>query len=309
MPRSFAIGITIHNEQGNIGRLLDALRGEDLEAAGLRQVYVVSSGSTDRSDAIVAECAARWPALSLVTEPERRGKASAINCFLDAAGESPEVLVLMSGDVLPEPGAVLRLVGAFDAPEVGMAGGRPSPTGCRGLIGQVVSLQWELHHQIALEDPKLGEAVAFRNLVRRVPVDTAVDEAAIEAQMRDCGLRLAYVPDAVIHNKGPETIADFLKQRRRIAAGHRHLKTTAGYQVSTTGSGRILRLMARAVRRNPRLAPGALAAAGLEVIGRLLGLYDLYVLRKNPYIWEVATTTKDLAGEPGRARARGGEVP
>jgi glycosyltransferase involved in cell wall biosynthesis len=309
MPRTFSIGITIHNEEGNIGRLLEALEREGLERFGLGQVVVVSSGSTDRSEAIVGEHAQGWPALTLVTEPERRGKASAINLFLETVGEASEVLVLMSGDVLPEPGAVLKLVVAFDDTSVGMVGGRPSPTGCKGLIGEVVRLQWELHHEICLEDPKLGEVVAFRNIVRRIPPDTAVDEAAIEAIMRERGLRLAYVPEAVIRNKGPETVADFLKQRRRIAAGHRHLKTTSHYEVSTHGPGRILRLMAGVVRREPARLPWALVAAGLEVVGRVQGLYDLHVRHKNPYIWDVATSTKELAAEPGQARTPGGEAP
>ena len=33
-----------------------------------------------------------------MTEPERRGKASAINEYISAAGTQPDVLVLMSGD-------------------------------------------------------------------------------------------------------------------------------------------------------------------------------------------------------------------
>ena len=99
---SFSIGITIHNEERNIGRLLEVLRSQELESRGLGRVIVVSSGSTDRSDAIVAAVAADWPAVSLTTEPERRGKASAINRFLEEAGTSPDALVLMSGDVLPD---------------------------------------------------------------------------------------------------------------------------------------------------------------------------------------------------------------
>jgi len=307
MARSFTIGITIHNEERNIGRLLDALRAESLEACGLARVIVVSSGSSDGSDALVRVKAAAWDRITLVVEPERRGKASAINHFLDAAGIAPEVLVLMSGDVLPDPGAVLKLVAAFDDAAVGMVGGRPTPAVEPGFMNGVVRLQWDLHHQIALDNPKLGEVVAFRNLVRRIPADTAVDEAAIEAIVRQRGFKLAYVGDAVIRNKGPRSVRDFLKQRRRIAAGHRHLRQTSGYEVSTHGAWRIAKLMAGAVAAEPRLLPHAVAAVGLEAAGRVLGLYDLYVRRKNPYIWDIAKSTKDLSAEPGPlSRAKGG---
>ena len=47
-----------------------------------------------------------------------------------------------------------------------------------------------------------------------------VDEASIEAIVRAAGLELRYVPEAVVRNKGPETVADLVRQRRRITAGH-----------------------------------------------------------------------------------------
>ena len=85
----FSIGVTIHNEERNIRALLDLLRSENLESLGLDRVYVVSSGSTDRSDEIVREGAARWPRVVLLVERERRGKASAINVFLERARSEP----------------------------------------------------------------------------------------------------------------------------------------------------------------------------------------------------------------------------
>jgi biofilm PGA synthesis N-glycosyltransferase PgaC len=205
----------------------------------------------------------------------------------------------MSGDIVPDPGAVLKLVAAFSDSRVGMAGGRPSPRRDQGFMSGVVALQWDVHHRIALEEPKLGEAVAFRNVVASIPVDTAVDEAAIEAVVREQGLKLVYVPDAIIRNKGPETVGDFLMQRRRIAAGHHHLRATSGYQVSTHGGLRILKHTARTVLASPGRLPHAMLAAALEVVGRALGLFDLHIRKKNPYIWDVAASTKDLAGDGG----------
>jgi cellulose synthase/poly-beta-1,6-N-acetylglucosamine synthase-like glycosyltransferase len=292
----FSIGIPIHNEEQNIARLLERLRSDGLEDRGLEQVVVVSSGSTDGSERIVAEFARRWPRVTPLVEFDRRGKASAINVFLRKARDA-ERLVLVSGDVLPAPGAVLRILAALDDLEVGMAGGRPIPSGQPAtLIARVVRLQWELHHRVSLVAPKLGEVVAFRNVVRGIPTDTAVDEASLEAAFRARGYRLAYVADAVIANKGPNTVADFLKQRRRIAAGHRHLRTTSGYRVSTTRRSLVLRAVAQYLARHPAELPVAAVAASLEAWGRLLGAYDLHVRRRNPYIWDVAASTKDPSG-------------
>ena len=48
--------------------------------------------------------------------------------------------------------------------------------------------------------------------------------------MKEAGYEIRYVPEAVVHNKGPETVGDFIRQRRRIAAGHLHLLKSQGYR-------------------------------------------------------------------------------
>lgn len=290
----FSIGITIHNEARNIRQLLGLLRDERLENCGLERVVVVSSASSDGSDDIVRAFAAEWPRLSLVVEERRNGKAAAINLFLRRAGEVP-VVVLLSGDVQPAPGSIARLLTALEDPKVGMAAGRPVPTGFpKRLIDHIVRLQWELHHEVSLVSPKLGEVVAFRTGFGDVPSDTAVDEAAIEALLEARGFRLEYVPEAVIHNKGPESIADFLRQRRRISAGHRHLAATQSYRVATTRTTLVLPVVLRYLLAHPLRLPVAVIAAMLEGWGRVLGFIDLELRGRNPYIWDVATSTKEL---------------
>ena len=43
-------------------------------------------------------------------------------------------------------------------------------------IGRCVHTLWRLHHMVALQSPKMGEMVAFRNVVKRIPDDSAVDD-------------------------------------------------------------------------------------------------------------------------------------
>ena len=51
-----SVGVMAYNEEQNIGKLLAALKGQSLENVEIRQIIVVSSGSTDRTDDIVAGC-------------------------------------------------------------------------------------------------------------------------------------------------------------------------------------------------------------------------------------------------------------
>ena len=43
----------------------------------------------------------------------------------------------------------------------------------------------------------------------------------------------------------------------------------------------------------------------LETVGRLLGVIDYHVLKKNPYTWDVAESTKDLDAASVGARDSG----
>src|SRR5439155_26847849 len=131
-------------------------------------------------------------------------------------------------------GSLTRLVEPFKDPAVGMTGVRPIPTNPRaGVIGVAVNILWDLHHELSLHHPKLGEAVAFRRVLESVDRDTLVDEAMMEGVIIGLGLELRYVPDAVVRNRGPETFRDFMAQRIRIYDGHLGLAASTGYRVAS----------------------------------------------------------------------------
>jgi len=180
-----------------------------------------------------------------------------------------------------------------------MAGGHPVPTNDpRTFMGYVSHLLWRLHHRVSLRRPKMGELIAFRNIFRQIPYDSAVDEASIEPLILGQGLKLHYVPEAIVYNHGPETISDFFKQRRRIYAGHLYVKDILGYRVSTMSGWRILLLFLQEMQLDWRYFLWGPAAIILEVCARLRGAYDYRVWKRKPFIWAVAETTKELAEAP-----------
>lgn len=290
-----SVGVMAYNEQGNIGRLLEALVGQKLSDVTISEIIVVSSGSTDRTDEIVGECARMHPRIRLIRQDKREGKASAINVFLKEA--AADVFVLESGDTVPAPECVESLLAPFRDPAVGMTGARPVPVDDPDqFMGFVVHMLWRLHHMLALRSPKLGEMVAFRSFVKAIPTESAVDEASIEAIVVEAGYVLRYVPEAVVYNKGASNVGDFLKQRRRIYAGHLWLSREQSYEVSTKNVGGILDVLFEDLEWRPRTVLWTLGGVILEFVGRLLGVIDFRVLKKNPYTWDVAESTKSLGG-------------
>lgn len=284
------------NEARNMRALLQALIAQRTRCCRLSEIVVVASGCTDETEAIVEAMSRRDPRIRLLTQKRREGKARAINLYLRSS--ETDFRILASGDTIPADDAVEALIlpMAQDS-SVGMTGGHVVPVnGDRRFLGHAVHTLWRLHHRLALEAPKMGEIVAFRNVVKRIPEDTAVDEVSIEAAVTQRGLSLRYIPEAIIKNKGPETISDFIKQRRRIHAGHLAARRLAGYAPSTMSLRRVGRVFVADAMERPARLPWSLGAAALEATGRFLGAYDHYVSGRSHAVWEIAVTTKDVQG-------------
>jgi biofilm PGA synthesis N-glycosyltransferase PgaC len=282
-----------YNEEANIGQMMEAVLSQRLRQVEIAEIIVVASGCTDRTEEIVQEFAERDSRIRLVTQPSRNGKASAVNLLLRQTSE--DIIVFVNADNVPAPDAIESMVVPFSDPLVGMTGGRPVPINdSDSFMGYTVHLLWELHHQISLRRPKMGEMIAFRNFFHQIPHDSAVDEASIEPLIRGQGLQLRYAPDAVVYNRGPETVQDFLRQRRRIYAGHVYVRATLGYGVSTMKSPRILwLLLARpGFKRDWRYFLMTPAIIALEAWARFLGMVDYRVWKRKHAVWEMVETTK-----------------
>lgn len=293
MTITCSIGVFAHNEAANIRHLLEALSSQRLQKVEIREVIVVSSASTDGTDEIVREYAASHPEVRLITQSKREGKSSAINLFIEAA--SSEILVVISGDVIPATDTIELLVAAFEDPGLGATGGRPVPINSgSSFMTYAVQLLWRLHHRMALISPKLGEMIAFRKVMNAIPKESAVDEASIESMVRAKGLKLSYIPDAIIHNKGPENLQDFIKQRRRIQNGHLWLKQHQNYRVISQDKNTLFKILWQEVCSRPQDLCRLVLVVALEEYCRLLGSWDYYVKKKNPFAWEIATSTKKV---------------
>jgi hypothetical protein len=285
-----------YNEEANIAHAIQAILAEPLTSGDLVEVVVVASGCSDRTTEIVAELARHEPRVKLIVQEQRAGKASAINLFISAA-RSP-VLVMVNGDNIVGAGSIEALVQHFHDRSVGMVGGHPVPVNDEStFLGYAVHLVWMLHDRIARDTPKLGELVAFRNVVSRIPVDTAVDEISIQAIITELGLELVYEPLAIVFNRGPGTLRDFLAQRRRIYAGHLRIARNQGYSASTMSVARVGRALVQSeVMRLLRLGTWLAGTVTLEATARALGMYDVIIGRSH-HVWSTITTTKSEIAE------------
>lgn len=298
-----SVGIMAHNEEANISRTVQAVLQQQGPTLRIEEVIVVASGCTDRTVAIVAEIALQEPRVRLCIQEKREGKASAINFFLKEA-ISP-VVVLIGADVLPETSALEYLCAPLRDPKVGMVGGHPVPVNDPAtFMGHAVHLLWRLHDRLARIHPKLGEVIAFRNVISGIPINSSVDEISIQALISQLGYQLIYEPACVVYNKGPLTVRDFLKQRRRIYAGHLQTRDQQNYAAATMQAGLIAHQLIACrdfTLSTPQQVLWTLGVVILEGYARLQGYYD-YRRKREHHIWQMVDSTKDL--EAGTYKVR-----
>jgi poly-beta-1,6-N-acetyl-D-glucosamine synthase len=292
-----SIGIPAYNEEKNIGHILTALLDQETEMAEIDEIFVIASGCTDRTLEIAQSFTQRDPRIQVLVQEKREGKASAINYFLHTAKN--DMCIVESADTIPEKKTVEYLIRPFEDTRVGMAGAHPVPVNkSHTLMGFTAHLLWTLHHHIALQNPKMGEMIAFRKIMPGMP-RTSVDEAYLESVIRQAGYELQYVPEAIVYNKGPEIVADFFRQRRHIHWGHLHLQKQTGYAVSTASTFATFEALWKQfrdpadnfLRRHLHYLPAAIA---LETCGRMLGYWDYYISKKEHIIWDARESTKHL---------------
>ncbi|MDL1895055.1 glycosyltransferase [Anaerolineae bacterium CFX7] len=306
MAISCSVGITAHNEAKNIGKLLEALLTQELEQVAISEIIVVASGCTDDTCEIVRAYEARHPRVKLFEQARREGKTSAINLFLQNARE--EICVIESGDTIPGPTTIENLIKLFADPKVGMTGAQKIPTNVPDhIVGYMSHLRLQMEHELCLEIPRLGELIAFRKVFTHLPPDVAMDEAFVEALVIKRGLEVRYAPDAVVYNTGPETLREFIMQRRRNYAGHLHLVHKYGYKVSSMDNMRVSKIAWVEIWNAVRLIYTLFTLAFVEGLARLLGRWDYFVKGRKHEVWDIAWTTKrvDHNVEPTKPAGKG----
>jgi len=225
------VGVCAHNEEKNVGRLLEVLASVHFPS----EIVVVSSGSTDRTDAIVREHRSADSRVKLIIEPVRSGKAKAVNTIMNACRS--DVLVLVSGDTLPARESIARLVRWFDDPGVGAVSARPVPVNPRKGFGWVAHIMWSAHwHYLwnLTQSTKLGhvsgEMCAFSSqALAPLPQDIINEDAYMATVANRTGFRMLLDPEAIVYMKAPTGIMELIDQRRRVLAGHRQVKQKTGH--------------------------------------------------------------------------------
>jgi len=280
-----SIGIPIYNEAENIASLFESILIQ--EGFDFQEIIFVLSGCSDSSEEKIRQCILKEKRCRLLKQDKREGKASAVNIFLKEA--SGDILILISSDVVLDKYCLSRILTPLQDKRVGMVGGRPIPikNTSNNLVYIANKIIWDLHHHLALIKPKLGEVIAFKNIIDKIPCDTAVDEVLLEALIINTGSILCYKSDALIYNKCPTRIRDLFSQRVRIYWGHIDALVKTGYKASSMEYKLIFWIILEYAFKRSYLLFYIIFLCILETAVRVMAYYKFYFIRgKLPFIWQ-----------------------
>ena len=298
---SLTVGICAYNEAWNMRELLRNLT----LAQGIpsdSEVIVVCSGCHDSTPDIVKEFAARDKRVRLVEEPTRLGKASAVNLILAKA--KGEIIAFLSADVIPQPNCLNALLKPMADSSVGISCGQPVPVRRgRPLIRGIVDTLWGFHNwQLEkLNDAGLlmhaSEVFCLRKgLVTRIPSDLVNDDAYIAVRTKSLGYKIKYTRQSQVGVLGPQTVGDYIRQRRRIIAGHYQVHDRTGHFSQFLFYSALvrpvvtLRILVEYFAFHGSVRSG-ISTALLELAAHFFAGIDLLRGRSHA-IWSISTTTK-----------------
>ncbi len=218
-----SIIIPAHNEEKVIATALDSLLETDYKD---KEIIVVDDGSTDHTADIVSGYLRKN--LVLLRRP-RGGKASALNYGLAYA--NGEIIVMVDSDSAIRIDSIRKLVRNFENNNVVAVAGNVK-VGNRGRVFSALqSLEYireinlrrsafDLLNTIYVVPGAIG---AFRTDVLRATgaydTDTIVEDMDLTLKILKTRKRILYEKEAVSYTEAPESIREWVRQRRRWYGG------------------------------------------------------------------------------------------
>ena len=278
-----SIAIPAYNEEENIERTLRLLLAQDISSlpVHLKEIIVVSDGSTDRTDEIVQKITREFPVVQLVRMEERSGKSAVVNRILGLV--NTDVLAMFDSDTFTEPNCLRYLLEPLlYQPDIVGTSGRKIPYN-RAIMPDAF---WEVCHYFNLIAPKMsGSAMAFRNIVKTLPSNIVNDDMYIQIELERQGFKVAYIPQAIVKTVEPDTLSGYFRQRKRVYRGHLQLFKEENIRLPSVGMTVPAKALFKAIKACPRKTFIFTLCSFLEIVIRVWALVEYYLSKRAPFVY------------------------
>ena len=306
MQLKLSVIVCAYNEEKSIGPLLENLMQQDVPLEVVdREIIVVASGCTDKTESVVRKQAKTNRKITLISESERSGKSAALNKAFEAS--SGDYIALVPADVFPAKNALFNLLVPFRDRDVSAVSGRPMqnpdrvPKGFSGYLANMTYRLWARLMSKLNDRGEMahcsGEFMAIRSDVKTaLPCECAADDSYIAIAAKRKG-HIKFAPKAVCYNLMPSNVADYINQRRRWLYGHFQTKKMTGEYptvldtVVLSKPSVAFRVLVEEITEQPKTAGYLATAILVEVIIYALSMFDRLVSRRYG-VWPVIKSTK-----------------
>jgi len=255
------------------------------------EIEVVSDGSTDGTDEILAEF--RDPRVKCFRCPEHSGKAAALNIGMQRA--TGEILLFL--DIRPwiESNALQLLISNFDDPRVGCVAGElvlrddGHDAGAKAVGGLYWRYEQWIRNCEAKVDSPLGVYGGFyairRKLASALPQGTILDDMLQPLSVIRQGYRSVVDLRARVYDTWPKSLRGEFHRKVRTLAGNFQLLQLAPWLLSRQNrlrfeliSHKLMRLLVPLLLVMLLISSALLAKGSLLYMGALVGQIVFYVL-------------------------------
>lgn len=223
---SVEVLVPAYNEEkvicSTVQTLLDSTVGDRIS------VLVIDDGSSDRTSDVVRERYGDDPRVRVIAKPNG-GKSAALNFGIDLC--KADIIVAIDGDTMLAPDAIELLLARFEDSRVGAVAGNVVVGNEINLITRFQSLEYLCAQNLDRRAMEVAGAIgvvpgAIGAWRRKALVEgggysheTLAEDADLTIAIQRLGWRVVAEPRALAYTEAPETLAAFLKQRRRWTFG------------------------------------------------------------------------------------------
>jgi cellulose synthase/poly-beta-1,6-N-acetylglucosamine synthase-like glycosyltransferase/peptidoglycan/xylan/chitin deacetylase (PgdA/CDA1 family) len=217
-----SVVVPAYNESAGIEAAVRSLLASDHPV----EIIVVDDGSTDGTADLVESL--HLPGVRVIRQ-ENAGKPAALNTGLAAA--ACDLVVMVDGDTVFEPGTVRTLVQPFADPRVGAVSGNAKVVNRRGLLGRWQHIEYVVGFNLDRRLFDLAECMptvpgavgAFRRrallALGGVSDATLAEDTDLTMALCRAGWRVVYEEGAVAWTEAPASLNALWRQRYRWCYG------------------------------------------------------------------------------------------
>lgn len=228
---NISIGIPAYNESGNIKKLLSSLLLQTEKGFSIKEIIVVSDGSTDGTVDRVRSL--HDGKIKLIAERQRLGKSARIDQILKIF--QGDVLLLLDGDVIISDKLLIsNIIKQSDFNKSGLVGINAKPYRANTvfqkimeagvLVSQEIGKNWKNRdNYLSFKGCFLGLSKSFAKSVK-MPKETINNDSFLYFAAKENNFSPVFLEDEIIYFKSPLNFSDYLKQSSRFKTSKKELQ-------------------------------------------------------------------------------------